>query len=661
MDIKKFIMSDKINNNYNKTMQQEIDTLRNHTNGNINNQYQSLYSISDLDFLELCIDYDDFMDDSNISDFIASYVKENEYVSNICFGGPMIKRILSDKSIIKSKKVSIKNYYTVCVFGNKSIKDIIKLDDNHKSTNGVYKININDTIFYLEKKEYQSPSHAILSKGAIDRIMRINSNIWVSGMFILELYKCISLFGANDNIDPVYGYPQDVLDIFDRSSLTKEGNIKSIIDMVDLDKLQEIKVNKLTSELIPVDDQKLTVLEYVLLKIMENNHTIIIHQYRVMIHYLSNFSYIRPIFFFAQLIGFDKKFSAIYETLKDIKNKIIIDPSKVSITNLKTVYHIDMFIINHLIKGDDDDAFIEYTSKVGIIKKFKSLSKTADKIIDWVIEHKAMKIINSLIDCKLLCNEYKFKIILLTQELDLLDDEIIECFSKIDEDKSTDTIFDDNDQEIILELIPNIIKNGLTRSFYFVYKMLENIITEEINIGYFDHIISDSSLDIMELLLKINPSLLNKRDSLGKTLLIKFAELGLYKIVIKLIDLEIDFDAQDNNGDTFIHKLCANGHLQILQNVIRGVLNLLNIQNNQMMTPSIVACQKGHEEIFYVLKGLNADMNVIDIYGNTVYHYICLNKICPNILVVNKKNKYGFTPYDYCKISPKYYYFQEGP
>ena len=59
-----------------------------------------------------------------------------------------------------------------------------------------------------------------------------------------------------------------------------------------------------------------------------------------------------------------------------------------------------------------------------------------------------------------------------------------------------------------------------------------------------------------------------------------------------------------------------------------------------------------------VLKGLNANLDEVDMYGNTVYHYICKSKLCPGILVVNKKNKFGFTPYDYCTIDHKFYYFQ---
>ena len=64
------------------------------------------------------------------------------------------------------------------------------------------------------------------------------------------------------------------------------------------------------------------------------------------------------------------------------------------------------------------------------------------------------------------------------------------------------------------------------------------------------------------------------------------------------------------------------------------------------------------KKIVYILKGLDADMNAIDMYGNTVYHYICNESICLGIFVSNNANKFGFTPKDYCKLNHSFYHFQ---
>jgi len=151
--------------------------------------------------------------------------------------------------------------------------------------------------------------------------------------------------------------------------------------------------------------------------------------------------------------------------------------------------------------------------------------------------------------------------------------------------------------------------------------------------------------------------LIDERDNDGMTPLILYSVLRLNECIHKLLDFGADYELLDNHFDTFLHKLCYGGSLDIIQNVVRRVISIIDTKNDFQMTPAIIATSKGYEEIFYVLKGLNADLDATDVYGNTVYHYICLSKICPGILIVNRKNRYGVTPYEYCKLSPKYYHF----
>ena len=170
---------------------------------------------------------------------------------------------------------------------------------------------------------------------------------------------------------------------------------------------------------------------------------------------------------------------------------------------------------------------------------------------------------------------------------------------------------------------------------------------------------TDNSIDILEIILKKNIHIIDEKNSDGKTPLILYAELGLNKCVQKLIEYGADYELVDNMSDTMLHKLCANGNLETVQSIIRHVVDIIDIKNEKLMTPAIIAAFNKHEEIFYILKGLNANLEETDIYGNTVYHYICESKICPNMMIINKKNKFGFTPSDYCKISHNFYYFQK--
>jgi ankyrin repeat protein len=74
-------------------------------------------------------------------------------------------------------------------------------------------------------------------------------------------------------------------------------------------------------------------------------------------------------------------------------------------------------------------------------------------------------------------------------------------------------------------------------------------------------------------------------------------------------------------------------------------------------TPILIACKFGCEDIYFLLKSLNADLSIIDYYGNSVYHYICLNSLVIGSVIENKPNIFGYTPEDYCNISPSYYAF----
>ena len=73
----------------------------------------------------------------------------------------------------------------------------------------------------------------------------------------------------------------------------------------------------------------------------------------------------------------------------------------------------------------------------------------------------------------------------------------------------------------------------------------------------------------------------------------------------------------------------------------------------------MVTCKNKCEDIYYLLKGVNADLNIVDRFGNTLEHYICLNEMCIGMGIKNKENIFGYTPKDYCKISPDYYMFFE--
>lgn len=850
MDIKKFISNNKIDNDYNKMIQIEIEAIKHKTSES--NNHKCLYKVSECDFLKPKIPIQDMFKDPNIIEFIKM-CQDDVVLENLSYSGPMIKRRMDPNPNIDTMKLPITNYYVVTLINTKGRpKDILKEEfrTDVVAKSGYYIVKTTNSIFYLDKKPSPNLSASILSNtDNLDRIALNGDDLWVSGMFILEMYKRVSCYDVSIT-DPVFGYPEDILDIYDRSNVDKH-TIKNMIDTVNTDELQKVDGEKIETTFIVVDDQKYTVLEYILVKMMEENiHPVISYQMKTMILYLIKFQYFRPIFFVAKMIGFDKKYPGMYESILDLKHRIPIDPN-VDTKSLESIYHIDMWILHHLIKTDSEDQFVDYISRMGIVKKFKQDSKTIEKIVDWLIEFKAIKIISTLIDCVILSDQHRYKIIFLTQEFNLLgrdflrryvlkrtennktidkkvskdtpknnndkehstkkhgtnsketkktkknkkdeeysEDEISQNSQKsnasdlqsesTDPDQSIDTDVDSgneekldvdtkdkkivencdkqsdddqkdsedqqsNDQDksvrqkdtpshttttqiqqhvvqptqiqhddmaasshknkpsitmttdtgdlyhtldlhhqrMVLNILPIIIDKSLTRAFYMVLKLCPYILesgdvktlyseirngnnkksekTQKFKSGgnILHTISTDSSVDILEIILKKNRLLIDEKDDQGRTPLILFAELGLGKCIQKLIEYGADYEIVDSNSDTFLHKLCTNGKLDIVQNIVRNVIDIIDVKNDKMMTPALLAAANKHEEIFYILKGLNANLDEVDIYGNTVYHYICESRICPGILVVNKKNKFGFTPYDYCKIDHKFYYFQK--
>lgn len=169
---------------------------------------------------------------------------------------------------------------------------------------------------------------------------------------------------------------------------------------------------------------------------------------------------------------------------------------------------------------------------------------------------------------------------------------------------------------------------------------------------------SDQSMGIMEIILRKNPQHINAKDADGQTPLVMLASHPhTTQCIAMLLGYHADYEQTDNQSNTFLHNLASHGSIQCIQNVVRNVTSIIDAQNNTMMSASMIAAKHGHEEVLYILKGLGANLGLHDVHGNTAYHYICESKICPSMLIVNRKNKYGFTPSDYCAVDLRFYHF----
>ena len=633
-DIKNFIINnDKIHSGYNNIIQNEMRTIHNHVNGQINDPFDALCSLNELGLK---------VTNCHINDIIQEFLKEINVNNNlVVITGPIVKTFIVKYDDVNEIPIS---HSCNILF----ISEINKTFD----TKSYEKENIS---FHIENKLYVSPAHAILSNPIQDRIGMFNNEIYASYTFLIELYKKVLSYDST-YIDPIYKCPVDILDIYDKKQL-KKYSIQGIIDSANFNEIKNI--TNPTKHIIQCNNNSYNLAEYALTKLMTPLSPFVISVIKEIILHLGTFRYARPPIFLAILIEINKTHEDLYNamisidhngsrllTQNDINLLLVEIKSTVHKSSFVNTSSIDLCILKYLIKNDNVKLFLEYGSELGYLKKMITISKTGDKFAHWIMTFNATNILKELIKCNIINSYYKHKLILLTQSIELI--------------KSINT-----DEHNLSDFIYDVIKNNATKSFLFLIELYPDILykSDPKNKGTLLHsITSDKLFEIVRIIKQKAPCTLNVSDSHGNTPLLTFSELGLTKCINELLShsvLNIDIQSKtDMKGNNFVHILCQNGHYDILKQHIKNInSNLKNMQNNAMETPVILACKNKHELIFYLLKSCNVDFDIVDQFGNSAYHYICLNGICPGITINNKKNNFGFTPMDYCTISHDFYYF----
>jgi hypothetical protein len=381
-----------------------------------------------------------------------------------------------------------------------------------------------------------------------------------------------------------------------------------------------------------------------MIKIMETTNELLVEKQIEMLEYFMTFEYYRPLFLVAKSCGFDKKYPELYNIIVSKKNKYEL--SEDNNNNLETTYHIDMYILNFLITKDNDKLFIEYMNKMNIISKFKTETKTTKKIIEWIITNNAKNIISAMISQEITNKKDFYRLIFMSQELKLLGNEFLTNYV------AGDKKLDEDEIQLILAQLQDVIDNNLVKSFQVILKLCKIDIQQ-----LFFSLNNEKSKDILDIIIKKNNNI-NIKNKEGQTPLIYYAKNNLTSFVIKLIDNNANYELIDNNNNNFLHILCENKNIQCIKQIIKKIINIIDVKNNLFMTPALISTQTGCEEIFYILKCNGANLDICDIYGNTIYHYITKNSICIGMCIQNKKNKYGLTPFDYCSLNPEFYYFE---
>ena len=543
----------------------------------------------------------------------------------LVFTGSTIRSILTDKEDYRKEL-----FIAACDIV--SWKNVLSDIDTYEETETMYYKKNKDYVINLYKYPFSSPSEIILNGPYLKRFGLFQDKIYASPMFIME-YNLKLKYMDQSYLDPVFNTELDIFDL-NHPKLDNKNDIFDIINKKDYRALLHIT----TYDLNKIKDN-LTCVEYALDLYVKEECTIIQGQLKLMIlDLLKHVSFKRNPGFYAELIKLDIYDLELYEILLTPDYKKI----RQSIEAFSTLEELNISILNYYIKNDLHDDFYSY---VKIIYK-----KPASIIFNSIIDHNPKKIIQEGIKKKYFSDYNIYKIILLSQQLNYIN--LIK--------------FDIN---IAMNFLDKIVKKCLIKSFYYLFKSDPTIInTVDSNNCTILHQIEMSDKksnieDMIRLLITLDETILFKKNNDGQTPLLYLAEkdMDILEILIKIINeknLQKLFNDTDNNGNNIIHILSkTNINIKLIKMIIYDSMHLLNEKNNNEETPLIISCINSAEDLFYFLKSIGADLNLVDKYGNSCEHYICLNELCIGMAIQNKQNIFGYTPSDYCKISHDYYYF----
>jgi hypothetical protein len=615
--------------NYEDTLQK---IFKSQNNSNLKNDEKIfLWEINkqvNFDLFENMIDF-------NYDDFGIYFNEEYKNINGIVAIGPYIRNCLVNIEIGDKKKINASIRKEIYLFRYKDIKwkDLIQNIDEYTEKENEYLFEQDDKKICLIKKKYKSTSHILLQHDYIKRIGWENGSFYVSSMFLIEYQKHKSSIMSNF-CDPILNIPYDPLEIFYLFEKTK--NPIKIIESIDVDELLKIP----EKNIIKLYNSK-TLIELCMDKYVKEQNIILLENLEKMIMYLMNFKLKRPAYLYAQSsnIKLYEKNNELYDFICDNGfkfenlNDLQIEQKLNNINNINNIEDINNIIIDFFIKKDSPNDFIEYLMSIQ--------QKINKNMLELLIKNNSKNIIKELIINKMIENYMIYYLVLMSGNIDMIE-------------------FMNFDMDIAINFLKDIIINGVANSFNYLVENDNSVATTlfENNRNIFHMIKTKGEYEkIIEKMMMIHPELVNVCDSFGETPIIYHSKTNPKIIETFFKYEEIDLTIVDNEGNTCLHHLCKFDEPKILKNILKKYPELINMPNSKSEYPILICCKNKLEEMFYVMKSLESDLDVKDSFGNTIYHYICANSMCLDMVIKNSPNFFGLTPRDYCYLSPKYYHF----
>lgn len=544
-------------------------------------------------------------------DQLISYLKNNiceklDNISNMVIRGEFLLSLFLNNEMVNTN-----------IFIHRYVKDEYDMQNDKRMESFLESINSDDKKnITIDKKIYIDPIHVILDKNEwYDQIGYLNGKVIISNTFLLEYITRIKYVNNND---PVI---KKNYNLFNK----REYSLHKLVDKYNFSKIiimHEKNYEEIQNNMTPIE-------KALLLFSKERNIKLKI-ELKNIISILANHTYIRPPCIYMNYLEIDD--NEICSTIYAINSKIKIDNNM-----SENCDKINKLIITNLIKGDNNVNIIEY------MMVYKYIIDADD--CENIVKYNSRKILETLIKTNNISIDDSLCCVLLTEAINMIE-------------------YLKTNNEYIIEKSKLILKELMIRnkyvSLYYLYgidKSILNHIFEQGNTIL--HSLSNNSKDVLKLVLNINPNISLCYNCNNQNILMTNIDKNIDIIftILKYIDL----DNIDNNGNNIIHYVIKYNRIDILKHMLnnKNYSNYLalhiNEKNKNGESSLLISTINGNEQMFYILCDIGGNVDTMDNNENTIYHYICKNKICLGMLMKNKPNKYGFTPKDYCEISTDYW------
>jgi len=418
--------------------------------------------------------------------------------------------------------------------------------------------------------------------------------------------------------------------------MLKYNILHKIVNAIDLDKFQKLDKKILEEYYETLDDDGLTPIERAICIHPNLTSPLLKKNLNDIIIVLSEFVYRRP----PQLLICSDK-DELADVISNIENKYNLSFSNFS---ERDIFKINTYVVQLLLKKNINDAldfmtYIDFKFMHDILFDGRDNNNNNNN-------NELKKILVTIIPK--LGIERACRIILYSEMIDLFEDLSI----KLNDD-------------FVIKYISELIQHHKYISLLYLIKKGFNIFGFKYQIPLLHYMnmnmINDvKNLNLLILFKKYSDLnlLVNEIDNNGNNFahFLAVHNPGFINLIVKLgVNMNI---IQNSLGYTPLHILCVNKCFDVIKCNITLLKSVLNVQNKYGETPILISARNGDAKLFTLLKKHGASEKYSDHYGNTVFHYICINEMFQGTTIIETKNDYGYLPSDYTMFK-KYWKFSK--